>query len=173
MAMAIITRWRIPPEISWGYWSISVSGFLRPTLARVSITRFRMVSLSKSVCSFRLSPTWVPIFITGFNEVIGSWKIMDIFLPWIFRLSSRLMPSSSCPFRRMEPSDTWASSLSNPITARDVMDLPEPDSPTIPTISPFPTSRLTWSTTVCMPLFVGKPMVKFSIFNNSLSIGSS
>ncbi len=49
--------------------------------------------------------------------------------------SASAAPSSSWPRKRTEP-ETCAVRGSSPITASDVTDLPEPDSPTMPSTSP-------------------------------------
>jgi hypothetical protein len=69
------------------------------------------------------------------SEVSGSWKIMAIFRPRIFAYSFSVLPSSSSPRKRTEP-EIFAVLGSSPSTAMDVTDLPEPDSPTMPSESP-------------------------------------
>jgi hypothetical protein len=66
---------------------------------------------------------------------MGSWKIIET--PWpliLFSSASDAVSSSVLP-KRTEP-DTVAVRGSSPITASEVTDLPEPDSPTIPSTSP-------------------------------------
>lgn len=47
-----------------------------------------------------------PMVSTGFKEVIGSWKIIEISLPRIFRISGSGNASSSRPSKRMLPPTT-------------------------------------------------------------------
>ena len=81
-----------------------------------------------------------PIGRTGFSEVIGSWKIIEISRPRTARISSsersrRLRPSS-----RMRPLTTRPAGFAKSrIIESAETDLPQPDSPTIATTSPRPT----------------------------------
>ena len=77
-----------------------------------------------------------PILSTGLSEVIGSWKIMAISRPRMRRISSSESPSSSRPPKRIEPRVRAVPAGSSCMTASADTDLPEPDSPTIATISP-------------------------------------
>ena len=77
-----------------------------------------------------------PILSTGLSEVIGSWKIMAISRPRMRRISSSVSPRSSRPPKRMEPRVRAVPAGSSCMTASAETDLPEPDSPTIATISP-------------------------------------
>ena len=100
-------------------------------------------------CSRMDSPIWSATVNTGLSEVIGSWKIIAISAP--------RMPRIVAPWARVrsarEPSRR-AKSMLPPVmrpppcsTSRmidsAVTDLPEPDSPTIATVSPRPTSKET------------------------------
>ena len=44
-AMAIIARWRMPPENSCGYWSTRFAALLIPTISSISTARFFASSL--------------------------------------------------------------------------------------------------------------------------------
>ena len=79
---------------------------------------------------------------TGLSAVIGSWKIMPMRLPRRRRNTASLWPTSSWPSKRMLPV-TSAFSGSRPITAIAVIDLPQPDSPTRPSVSPRFSPKLT------------------------------
>ena len=70
--------------------------------------------------------------------------------------SALVMLRTSRPWNRIEPPRTWPGSSSSRITASPVMLLPEPNSPTMPSVSPAPTVRLTPSTARTTPLLVGK-----------------
>ena len=86
-AMAIIARWRRPPE-SWnGYSSMRRSGFGMPTLRSTSMPRCRASFRLTLLCSRIASMIWLPTVCTGLNEVIGSWKIRAISPPRIARIS--------------------------------------------------------------------------------------
>ncbi len=84
-AMAIITRWRMPPESWWGYSLIRRSAFGMCTSFSMS-TVLAMASRRPSPsCSRRASAICSPQVNTGLSEVMGSWKTMEISLPRIFR----------------------------------------------------------------------------------------
>ena len=84
----------------------------------------------------------------GLREEIGSWKIICI------RVRIRRI-SSPERFVRSVPSKTTlpAAACSSCMTARPVVDLPQPDSPTRPRVSPSRTSKLMPETawTFCPP----------------------
>src|SRR5690625_5253629 len=84
---------------------------------------------------------------TGLSEVIGSWKIMAISAPRIASTwrSERVM--RSCPLYQTEPAvmRPGGSGIRRSIES-DVTLFPEPDSPTIASVSPRFTSKETPST---------------------------
>ena len=95
--MAIMTRWRCPPE-SWnGYSFIIFSTRGSPVMRSISMAFSSASFLLTFWCMRMASMIWSPIFITGFKLVIGSWKIMEIPVPRILRRSFFFMPTSSCP----------------------------------------------------------------------------
>ena len=73
----------------------------------------------------------------GFSDEIGSWKIIWMFVRTV-RMSLPWSVVSSCPWKLMEPLVGRGSCM----IARPVVDLPHPDSPTRPSVSPARTSRL-------------------------------
>jgi hypothetical protein len=91
-----------------------------------------------SIPKWVLSTSWIwkPIVNTGFRLVIGSWKIIAISRPRTPR------SSSSESFRRSRPSNIAVPEVTRPARARmpriasDVTLLPQPDSPTMPSVSP-------------------------------------
>ena len=106
-------------------------------------------------CSRIVSTSCVPMVNTGLRLVIGSWKTMAISSPRTSRISrsesgSRSRPSNITVPETMRPGGDGTSR----ITASDVTVLPEPDSPTMPSISPGRTLKLTLSTTVAGPASV-------------------
>src|SRR5262245_19417929 len=85
-AIAIMTRWRIPPESWCGYSFTRRSAFGMCTIFSIS-TVLSMASRRPSPsCSRIASAICSPTVKTGFNEVIGSWKIIAISLPRILRI---------------------------------------------------------------------------------------
>ena len=85
--IAIITRWRMPPESWCGYCCSRRSPSVMPTSCSSSSARalacasviFRWMNSGSMICS--------PIERTGLSEVIGSWKIIEMSRPRISRIS--------------------------------------------------------------------------------------
>ena len=82
-----------------------------------------------------------PTRLRGFSEAYGSWKIICIWRR-IGRRSRRDRPTSSSPTNRTDPEVGVVSCR----IARHSVDLPQPDSPTSPSVSPSLRVRLTPST---------------------------
>ena len=144
-AMAITTRWRMPPD-SWCGW--------RPSTFLASGMRTRSSMRSASArAAWRESP-WCrrmdsaicsPTVNTGFSEVMGSWNTMARSAPRRLRICdcdararSRRSPlrrvSHMLPLpRRPPPCSTRR------MRASEDTDLPEPDSPTMASVSPAST----------------------------------
>ena len=80
-AIAIITRWRSPPESSCGYCPSRRSGAPIPTSRNRSSTCARVSARVAGRCRRSASPIWKPTGKVGLSEVIGSWKIIPIRLP--------------------------------------------------------------------------------------------
>ncbi len=93
------------------------------------------------------SPIWSPTVKTGFSEVIGSWKIIAISAPRMSRIvaapaAARSMRVPSRRAKSMRPDVMRPPPCSTRrITDSAVTDLPDPDSPTMATVSPRPTSN--------------------------------
>ena len=144
-AIAIITRWRMPPE-SWCGWRSSTwaASGMRTCSSMRSASRF---AAAKSLpwCSRIDSAICSPIVNTGLSDVIGSWKIIAISAPRMARIvaESARARSMRSPFARsnssrpavMRPPPCSTSRISDSA----VTDLPDPDSPTMATVSPRPT----------------------------------
>ena len=141
--MAIITRWRIPPDISCGYWSIRLLASGIRTRSSISSVRVRAWARFMPRCRRSASPIWLPTVYTGFRLVSGSWKIIEMRSPRM----SRICGSGSCSRSTTCPS-SWRNSTSPlSITARVPIsisritdnadtDLPDPDSPTTASVPP-------------------------------------
>src|SRR5271166_3202332 len=72
----------------------------------------------------------------GFSEAIGSCRIMAIIRPRIWRISREDFWVSSSPWKVMRPPATRAELGSKPTIERQVVVLPQPDSPIRPRVSP-------------------------------------
>ncbi|CUI54127.1 Uncharacterised protein [Achromobacter aegrifaciens] len=113
-----------------------------PTASSSSSARWR-AAWALTLSWWRIvSTNWSPTVNRGCRLVSGSWKIAPISLPrkrWRAlggRLSMRL------PARWISPPPSRPGGSSRPITAMPVSDLPAPDSPTMPRISPGWMSKL-------------------------------
>ena len=96
-AMAIITRWRCPPERRNGYCSAMTGGSGRPTSprsARILAWRF---ALSVQPWATSTSSICAPTVISGFRAESGSWKIIASDLPRRDRRSASGMARRSRP----------------------------------------------------------------------------
>ena len=126
-----------------------------PTSFISSSTRSPSARPARSVCSFSTSAICQPTVKTGFNDVIGSWKMTEMSLPRILRSSSseavrRLRPAKE--IRLSSPTIAFSGS-SRTIDIAETL-LPEPDSPTSASVPFSGTSKLmsrTASTTRCLP----------------------
>src|SRR6266851_3722580 len=96
------------------------------------------------------SSIWVPTLVTGFSDVIGSWKIMATSLPRNSRTSSFIC-TTSWSLNRIRPETIRPGSGTSRRMEKAVIVFPEPDSPTMPTVSPRPTLKLIPSTAWTIP----------------------
>ena len=151
-AIAIMTRWRRPPESSCGYCAKRRSGAPIPTMRSSSSTRARIAAPPMLRCRRSVSPIWKPTGKVGFRLVIGSWKIMPMRLPRTSRIarSSRVSRSWSSSASRL-PSICAGGQGRSRMMARAVTLLPQPNSPTSPTIRPASTVKDRSSTTRARP----------------------
>jgi hypothetical protein len=88
----------------------------------------------------------------GFSEAIGSCRIIAMRDPRSRRISSGLLVRRFSPSKRISPPTIRppGSGTSRRIE-RHVIDLPEPDSPTIPSVSPRRTEKVAPSTAFTTP----------------------
>ena len=89
---------------------------------------------------------WSPMVKLGLSEVIGSWKIIASRLPRRSRRVSSGTSSRSKPSKRIEPETSAECFDNSPMMASEVTLLPQPDSPTRPSVAPLATLRSTLST---------------------------
>src|SRR5436190_13124761 len=102
-------------------------------------------------CWRSTSSIWSPTLRIGLSAARGFWKIMEISRPRRSRISPSLAALTSMPENITEPSAILPARSRIRITAYDVTDLPEPDSPTMPSVSPLPTRMSTCCTALTMP----------------------
>ena len=89
---------------------------------------------------------------TGLREVWGSWRIIEIRRPRMSRISRSLLSRRFSPSSRMTPLTMRAAGRGTS-RRRDsaVMVFPQPDSPTMPSVSPARREKLTPSTALTTP----------------------
>ena len=135
--MAIITRWRMPPDSSCG---IGVehrapgAGSRPAGTARASRAAPRRPAFRAA--SPELRRPAVPTRMTGFSAVIGSWKIIARSRPRRRRHAADPPATRSSPSSRMRPAVRRTARGNSPMMLSASMLLPQPDSPTTPSASP-------------------------------------
>ena len=92
----------------------------------------------------------VPTVYTGFSAASGSWKIIAISCPRSFSMSRSERSNNDEPRNLMSPVIVADFGSSRRI-ASELTLLPDPDSPTIPTVSWSWTSKVTESTACTVP----------------------
>ena len=83
---------------------------------------------------------------SGFSEAIGSCRIIAIWAPRMCRISRGRIVVSSWPMKLIEPPTMRAAAGSRLTIDWQVVVLPQPDSPTSPSVSPSSSVKLTPST---------------------------
>ena len=107
-----------------------------PTSRNSSIVRWRASAFE--TCWWRMiaSMTWLPTVNTGLSDVIGSWKIMLMSLPRIDRICGSGSFTRSLPSSAIRPDSIFAELESSRMIESEVTILPEPLSPTMPSVWP-------------------------------------
>ena len=159
-AIAIMMRWRCPPESWCGKASTILSGSGRWTASMISIARWRRSAALIEVWISSTSAICSPTRVTGFSAVIGSWKIIAMRVPRRSRRRLFSAVSVSSPSNSVLPPVGRSASGRRPMTADAVTDLPDPLSPTTQTISPGATVKLMFSTALGRSAFLGSATVR-------------
>ena len=134
-AIASITRWRRPPDSSWGHWRVRSLGSGTPAWLRFRRARSALTPRSVS---------WVPMRMVGSSEVSGSWNTAPSSLRRTARRCAPEPDSMSAPATVTEPPMVVRrDSGGNPSRQEERTLLPDPDSPTRASTSPGRRSRLT------------------------------
>ena len=152
IAIAIITRWHIPPDSSDGYAPIRRSGSRICTARNSASTRPRTPPPRSPVCARSTSPICRSTVRIGFSADRGFWKIIDIAPPRSRRNAPADARDTSSPRNRTHPPVIRPARSSSRMIANDVTDFPDPLSPTIPSVPPASSTRLipcSASTTPC------------------------
>src|SRR6266508_1644967 len=142
-----------------------------PTAFSNSRARLRATFFETSRWSCIASTSWAPIVCTGFNDVIGSWKIIAMSLPRISRRRREFAVRRFSPLKSASPLVIVFLFAFSPMTVRQVTLLPDPDSPTIPSVFPFSMLKLTPSTALTIPSSVWKYV--FRSFTSRSAIDAS
>ena len=138
-AIAMITRWRMPPESSCGYDLRRRSSM--PTCSRSSPARVRARRLLILSCARMVSTNWSPTRISGLSAFIALWKTIDTLRQRYLRSSSAFLPISSSPRNRTLPPTIRPGGFTICRMAFATVVLPQPDSPARPRTSPSLISR--------------------------------
>ena len=154
-AMAIIARWRMPPENWCGKSRARVRAFGMPTASSTSTARLKAASFETRSCALTASAIWYPTRYMGCRHANGSWKIIATSLPRTSRSSAGVAFSRSRPCSRISPLMRERFAFSSPRIARLVTLLPEPDSPTMPSVSPRSSVNERPDTALTIPSSVG------------------
>ena len=118
----------------------------------ISTARAHASRREAPACTRATSAIWSPTVNTGLSAVMGSWKIIAILLPRIRRISASLIVNRSRPSSAMTlPGSMRPGGWIRRSTLSAVTDLPHPDSPTMPSVSPASTCSETPSTARAMP----------------------
>ena len=148
-AMAIMARWRCPPESWCGKLPARLAGSGMPVFASNSIAACAHSAPVKPFFSIKISAICWPMVMSGLSAVMGSWKTMAMSPPRTPRISRSESCSRSRPANRAWPSTAASPSRRSRLSA--VIVLPEPDSPTSASFSPRAISKPTPRTTDLAP----------------------
>ena len=114
-------------------------------------------------CRISVSATWSPTRLTGFSELIGSWKIMAMSPPRTLRISRWAGCADRGPQTgSREPGEMCSGQSSSRRIARAVTLLPQPDSPTKQSTLPRCRLKETSSTMGLSPVGVTRIAVSIS-----------
>ncbi len=155
--MAMSARWRMPPENSCGYWLARASASGRPASESTFATSCGELG---SPLARRVSRTWKPIFQTGLRLDMGSWGTIPMEVPRSSTMRFSEAEVMSSPSKMMLPLETRPLEGRSPIAASAVVDFPDPDSPTIATVSPGMTVRCAFRTAWTSPFAVPNVMAR-------------
>ena len=163
----------MPPENWYGYQRSRSSGSGMPTeRSRAMAVAF---ASDRDMPRWKRSDSviWRPTRTTGLSAVTGSWKTMAICAPQMPCSSSRETLARSTPPKTTLPSRMTLWSGRRPITERERTVLPDPDSPTMPSVWPRFRVNDTPSTERTTPCLVWKCVTSESTSSSGRSSVSS
>ena len=107
-----------------------------PTISSSDTARLRALAESAISWVSTASAIWSPTLKTGLRAVIGSWKIIEMSFPRTCCICCSESLSRSLPRNLISPLATLAFCSSSRMTVSALTLLPQPDSPTRPTVVP-------------------------------------
>src|SRR6516225_6041290 len=122
-----------------------------PTIRSTSADRSAISALEATPCARMASANWAPIDLTGLSAFMALCMTTDRFLHRIAVISLSVSPTMLRPLKITLPPVTSAGGTRSWAIANSRVDLPQPDSPTMPRNSPAARSKLTSSTAKIVP----------------------
>src|SRR5262249_8307060 len=122
-----------------------------PTIRSTSADRSAICALAATPCARMASANWAPIDLTGLSAFIALCMTTDRSFHRTAVSSRSLSPTMSRPRKVTLPPGIPAGRTSSWAIAKSRVDLPHPDSPTMPMNSPAARSKLTRSTARTVP----------------------
>src|SRR5215469_7102070 len=122
-----------------------------PTIRSTSADWPAISVLERTPCACMASANWEPIDLTGLSAFMALCMTTDRSFHLIVAISLSVSPTMLRPLKTTLPSVTSAGGTSSWAIANSRVDLPQPDSPTMPRNSPATRSKLTWSTASTVP----------------------
>src|SRR6266567_3169922 len=110
--------------------------------------------LDRTPCARIASLNCAPIEVTGLSAFIALCMTTDMSFQRTAASCESVSPTMLVPLNTTLPPATPAGGLSSCAIANSRVDLPQPDSPTMPMNSPRPRSKLTLSTALRLPCLV-------------------
>ena len=136
IAMAIMTRWHIPPDSSCGYASSRFPASRISTVSSSPSARMRASVALRGRCARSASAICSPTVRIGLSAPRGFWKIMETAAPRMALIVLGEAVPMSVPPNRTRPRVMRPAASRRRVIAKAVTDLPDPDSPTIPSVRP-------------------------------------
>src|SRR5579875_581084 len=122
-----------------------------PTMRSTSADRPAISRPEETPCARIASLNWAPIDLTGFRAFIALCMTTDRFRQRTAASCRSVRPTRLVPWNSTLPPVTPAGGASSWTMANSRVDLPQPDSPTMPRNSPGWTAKLTRSTAATAP----------------------
>src|SRR5689334_22885982 len=122
-----------------------------PTIRSTSADRSAICTLEVTPCARMASTNWEPIDLTGLSAFIALCMTTDRSFHRTAASSRSVSPTMLRPLKITLPPVISAGGTSSWAMANNRVDLPHPDSPTIPMNSPAARSKLTSSTARTVP----------------------